>query len=73
MAVLGGGRCVAVLGGEKAPDVLQEQRMRFSDVRRDLIKAERSAVLGLRNEGRISQDVQRQIERDLDLEEARLR
>ncbi|RKQ93655.1 sodium/proton antiporter (CPA1 family) [Solirubrobacter pauli] len=66
-------QCVAVLGGEKTPDVLQEQRMRFSDVRRDLIQAERAAVLGLRNEGRISQDVQRQIERDLDLEEARLR
>jgi len=66
-------QCVAVLGGEKTPDVLQEQRLRFSDVRRDLITAERAAVLGLRNEGRISQDIQRQIERDLDLEEARLR
>ena len=64
---------MAVLGGEKTPDVLQEQRLRFSDVRRDLITAERAAVLGLRNEGRISQDIQRQIERDLDLEEARLR
>ncbi len=38
-------QCVAVLGGEKTPDALQEQRMRFSDVRRDLIQAERAAVL----------------------------
>ena len=30
-------------------------------------------MLGLRNEGKVCQDVQRLIERDLDLEEARLR
>jgi Na+/H+ antiporter len=66
-------QCVAVLGGETAPDALAEQRMRFGEVRRDLIQAERSAVLGLRNEGKVSQEVQRLIERDLDLEEARLR
>ena len=36
-------QCMAVIGGEKAPDVLAEQRMRFGDVRRDLIKAERAA------------------------------
>jgi len=66
-------QCVAVLGGEKAPDVADEQRLRYSVVRRDLIQSERSAVLGLRNEGRISQETQRVIERDLDLEEARLR
>ena len=66
-------QCVAVIGGEKAPDVMHEQRMRYGDVRRDLIQSERAAVLGLRNEGRVSQDIQRLIERDLDLEEARLR
>ncbi|HWK25684.1 MAG TPA: Na+/H+ antiporter [Solirubrobacter sp.] len=66
-------RCVAVLGGERTPDALQEQRLQFTDVRRDLIAAERAAVLTLRNEGKVSQDVQRAIERDLDLEEARLR
>ena len=66
-------QCMAVLGGEKAPDVLQEQRMRYGDVRRDLIQAERAAILTLRNDGKVSQDVQRLIERDLDLEEARLR
>jgi Na+/H+ antiporter len=66
-------QCMAVIGGEKPPDALAEQRMRFGDVRRDLIKTERAAVLGLRNEGKVSQDIQRLIERDLDLEEARLR
>jgi Na+/H+ antiporter len=66
-------QCVAVIGGEKAPDAMQEQRMRYGDVRRDLIQSERAAVLGLRNDGKVSQDIQRLIERDLDLEEARLR
>ena len=64
---------MAVIGGEKAPDVADEQRMRYGEVRRDLIQAERAAVLGLRNEGKVSQEIQRVIERDLDLEEARLR
>ncbi len=66
-------QCMAILAGEKAPDVLQEQRLRYGDVRRDLIQAERAAILTLRNDGKVSQDVQRLIERDLDLEEARLR
>jgi hypothetical protein len=34
---------------------------------------ERSALLGLRADGRVRQEVMREIERDLDLEEARLR
>ncbi len=66
-------QCMAVIGGEKAPDAVDEQRLRYGDLRRELIRTERSAVLGLRNEGKVSQDVQRLIERDLDLEEARLR
>jgi CPA1 family monovalent cation:H+ antiporter len=66
-------QCVAVIGGEKAPDAMQDQRMRYGDVRRDLIQSERAAVLGLRNDGKVSQDIQRLIERDLDLEEARLK
>ena len=65
-------QCVAVLGGENGPDALHEQRMRFGEVRRDLIEAQRNAVLTLRNDGQISQETQRLIEHDLDLEEARL-
>jgi Na+/H+ antiporter len=66
-------QCMAIIGGEKAPDAFEEQRMRYGEVRRDLISTERAAVLTLRNEGKVSQEVQRLIERDLDLEEARLR
>jgi monovalent cation/hydrogen antiporter len=54
-------------------DGLIEQRS--SDYRRlmrELIEAERAAVRALRRERRISDDVMRRVERDLDLEEARL-
>jgi Na+/H+ antiporter len=68
-------QCMAVLGGEreKALDEARERRGRFGDLRRDVIDTERTALLRLRDEGRVSQDVVRNIERDLDLDEARLR
>ena len=37
-----------------------------------MIEAEREAVIRLRDDGRISDDVMRRVERDLDLEELRL-
>jgi Na+/H+ antiporter len=40
--------------------------------RRDLIGAEREAILSLRDRGEISPEVMRRIERDLDLEESRI-
>jgi CPA1 family monovalent cation:H+ antiporter len=64
---------VAVLGGEAAPEAGADERLLYSDLRRELIRTERDAVLELRNDGRVSQDVQRLIEHDLDLDEARLR
>jgi hypothetical protein len=39
---------------------------------RELLSAERAALLQLRSEGRISDEVRRRVERDLDLEDARL-
>jgi monovalent cation/hydrogen antiporter len=39
---------------------------------RELLSAERAALLQLRREGRISDEVRRRVERDLDLEDARL-
>jgi CPA1 family monovalent cation:H+ antiporter len=69
-------RCQAVIGGEgdaaAATDDGSRPR-RFGDVRKELIDVERRALLGLRDEGRLRSDVLRVIERDLDLEEARLR
>ena len=37
-----------------------------------LIEAQRAAIVRMRNEGLISADVMRRVERDLDLEESRL-
>lgn len=43
----------------------------WSRWRRELFRAERDAVLSMRDEGRISAEVMRRVERDLDLEELR--
>jgi CPA1 family monovalent cation:H+ antiporter len=40
--------------------------------RRDLIEAERDAVIRMRDGGEISPETMRRIERDLDLEESRI-
>jgi monovalent cation/hydrogen antiporter len=44
----------------------------YQRLRHELLEAERSAVVELRNEGRISEDVMQRVTRDLDLEESRL-
>jgi Na+/H+ antiporter len=44
----------------------------FQRFRRELLEAEREAVLRLRSEGRIGDEVMRKVERDLDLEDSRL-
>jgi CPA1 family monovalent cation:H+ antiporter len=67
-------RCMAVIGGEDDPGVESPNgRVSFGRLRRDLIGAERDALLRLRREGKVGTDLMRTIERDLDLEEARLR
>jgi Na+/H+ antiporter len=67
-------RCMAVIGGEsdEARAASREPAERYGELRRELIGVERDAILGLRNEGRLKPDVMREIQRDLDLEEARL-
>ena len=44
----------------------------FQRLRRELLNAERDAVHELRRSGEISDEVARRVERDLDLEDARL-
>ena len=44
----------------------------FQRLRRELLNAERAAVHALRRSGEISDEVARRVERDLDLEDARL-
>jgi len=53
-------------------DGYEERSAAYQRFRQELLGAEREALLRLRNEGHISEGVRRRVERDLDLEEARL-
>ena len=57
--------------GEES-DGYEERSLAFQRFRRELLGAEREALLRLRSEGRISDEVRRRVERDLDLEDVRL-
>jgi Na+/H+ antiporter len=66
--------CQAVLGGEDPDAAAREQRIAdYGELRRELIGIERDELLELRGTGRLRNETMRQIERDLDLEEARIR
>jgi CPA1 family monovalent cation:H+ antiporter len=68
-------RLADVLGdqvSERGKPVGSEHHRRFRDISRELARVERNTAIRLRDEGRINDDVLRQIERDLDLTEARL-
>ena len=58
--------------GDGDDEGYEERSADFQRFRAELIEAERQAMLGLRREGRISDDVMHRIERDLDLEHSRL-
>jgi monovalent cation/hydrogen antiporter len=51
---------------------IEQQSTDYQRLRRELLEAERAAVVALRRAGRISDDVMRRVERDLDLEDSRL-
>jgi len=65
-------RCVSALSGDAAEVPIQDPLTGYRRLRGDLIEAERATLLGMRNDGRIKQDLFRRIQRDLDLDEARL-
>ena len=56
-------------GGQPIEDPAKVSRK----LRRELLDSERAVLLRLRNEGRLKADVVRRIQRDIDLDEARLR
>jgi CPA1 family monovalent cation:H+ antiporter len=58
---------------DQSEDGYEQRSMIFKRFRRELLVAEREALLQLRNEGHISDEVRRRVERDLDLEEIRFR
>ena len=51
---------------------VEERSQNYQRLRRELLEAERAAIVNLRREGIINDDVMRGLERDLDLEDARL-
>ena len=51
---------------------IEKRSLKYQRLRRDLLEAERRAVIELRNTGEISDEVMRRVERDLDLEVSRL-
>ena len=51
---------------------IEERSLAYQRVRRELLDAERAAVVALRNEGRIAEEVMHRVQRDLDLEDSRL-
>ncbi len=65
--------CVAALGGGDMPEDSRAKLHQYGAMRRELIAVERASLVGLRNEGRVRNDVVRRVERDLDLDEARIR
>ena len=66
-------RCVASLTGEGADVPIENPLAGYRHVRQDVIGKERAALNKLRQEGRLKAEVFRRIQRDLDLDEARLR
>ena len=52
--------------------MIEERSQNYQRLRRELLDAERRAVVELRRQGRINDDVMNRVQRDLDLEDARL-
>jgi monovalent cation/hydrogen antiporter len=60
------------LDGDGARGEVEERSARYQRVRRELLDAERGAVVALRNSGLINDDVMNRVQRDIDLEASRL-
>ena len=56
----------------EADGSIEERSAAYQRLRRELLEAERGAVVELRREGRIGDDVMRRVTHDLDLEDSRL-
>ena len=53
-------------------DGIEDRSVSYQRLMHELYTVQRSALVGLRNGGEISAEVMRRVERELDLEEARL-
>jgi Na+/H+ antiporter len=64
--------CAALLGGGDFPEDGRRELTEYGAMRRELIAVERAALLALRDDSRVPIEVIRRVERDLDLDEARI-
>jgi Na+/H+ antiporter len=62
----------AAQAGEMEDDGYEDRSLAYQRLVRELIAAQRGALVRLRNEGAINNEIMRRIERELDLEESRL-
>jgi monovalent cation/hydrogen antiporter len=58
--------------GYRADDGSEDRSLAYQRLVRELLEAQRRAIVRLRNQGEISNEVMHRIERDLDLEDSRL-
>jgi len=65
-------RFATLRGDLEDEDGIVDQSLAYQRLMHDVIEAQRAAIVQMRNEGTISFDVMRRVERDLDLEESRL-
>jgi monovalent cation/hydrogen antiporter len=65
-------RCVAALSGRDGGTPIEDPLKGYRRLREDLIDSERGALLEMRNDGRLKQEMFRRIQADLDLDEARI-
>ena len=66
-------RRFATLSGEREDeDGIVDRSLAYQRLLHEVIEAQRTAIVRLRNEGQISGEVMRRVERELDLEESRL-
>jgi monovalent cation/hydrogen antiporter len=65
-------RFAALRGELPDEDGIVDRSLAYQRLLQGVIEAQRTAIVRMRNEGRISADVMRRVERDLDLEESRL-
>ena len=59
-------------GGYLEDDGAEDRSLAYQRLLRELLQAQRQAIVRLRNQGQISNDVMHRIERELDLEDTRL-
>jgi monovalent cation/hydrogen antiporter len=65
-------RRLSARAGLAEDDGYEERSLDYQRLVRELLEAQRRAIVRLRNEGAISNDVMHRVERDLDLEDSRL-